>query len=718
MKKFLISLLCVMMVFCMMPGMAFAEGEAQGRDFTGYTSADSIWGETWGNAKESFVIKVLDAYGNVMGTTSLNNVGGIIDGDVEVTWNLKLDAASNTDEYWTMAWTTAPSVDNIPAKVELWVDRVKVSGGDVVLNAPDAITPIFAAKTDENGKFTSYITEAAGLSSISDGDNVAILVPGTYAVPTGKDVTITGAVDGVVFDNIGACGMGGADVTFNNVTFDYYPNTNYTGLQHSGNLVYNNCTINGQVFLYGASETFNNCTFNQNSADAYNVWTYGAKEVEFNGCTLNSAGKSVLVYNEGGPATELDVVKSTFNASETVSGKAAIEIDTSAPNAPGEMDGTVITIDEATTATGFSNETKSGSSLWNDKKVDPENANGGGTTSKVIVNSEIVKAPYIPTDAVARIGAKYYTSLEDALNAAAKVTGEVTIELVDDVEWVTGSGHGSTPLIPEGAPATRVTIDGKGIYTLTATGAGVGSLRAANGATLAFKDLNIVDESVSYAENSWEFTYLEFAGNLEFENCIFNSGISLDTDNGQAAGVDATFTNCTFTSPNPSEYAVWVGHGTAVFNGCEFKDGTRGLKVHEAYGSDVATLEVNNCTFENLSEKPGIAVGTLNRETVLVVDGCEFINCQPGDQGNYMYETDTDLSTIIYCNLVDNVSVTGEITGGTLVDNTATNGEAAICYELLNVGNNSDVKVELYKGTELLMTKSRHFDNGGTITCS
>lgn len=147
-------------------------------------------------------------------------------------------------------------------------------------------------------------------------------------MPTGKNLTITGDVDGVVFDNIGAKNMGGANVTFNNVTFDYYPNVNYTGLQHSGNLTYNNCTINGQVFLYGTSETFNNCTFNQNSADAYNVWTYGAKAVKFNECTFNSVGKSVLVYNEGAGATDLTVTDTDFIASAPVEGKAAIEIDT------------------------------------------------------------------------------------------------------------------------------------------------------------------------------------------------------------------------------------------------------------------------------------------------------------------------------------------------------------------------------------------------------
>lgn len=366
-----------------------------GNDFTGYTSEDAIWGEVWGNAKESFVIKVLDGNGNVMGTTSLNNIDGIIDGDVNVTWRLKLDAASNTDSYWTMEWTTAPSIDNQPAEVELWIDGVKVSGGNVVLNSPDDLYPVFAAKTDADGNILCYIRRAHNADAstvladaISTGDNIAILIAGTYApVFSGKNVTITGAVDGVVFDNIGAYNMGSAKVTFNNVTFDYYPNGNYTGLQHSGNLVYNNCTINGQVFLYGTSETFNNCTFNQNSADAYNVWTYGAKEVAFNECTFNSAGKSVLIYSEDvNLFNDVTVTDCDFVASAAVDGKAAIEMDSSLTA------GIQLTIDAATTATGFGTGNVSGNSLWNNKK---DNADAANNDITVVVDGTTVLEPVV-----------------------------------------------------------------------------------------------------------------------------------------------------------------------------------------------------------------------------------------------------------------------------------------------------------------------------------
>ena len=353
-----------------------------GNDFNGYTRTDAIWGEVWGNARKSFVINVLDAEGIVMGTTSLNNIGGIINGNVNVTWSLKFDAASNTDEYWTMSWTKTPTINNMPAKVELWVDGVKVSGGPVVLNGPDNINAVDAAIIDENGVIKSYTTFAKAKT----GDNIAIVKTGTYTVPSGKNLTITGAVEGVVFANIGAHNMGGANVTFNNVTFNYADNSTYKGLQHSGNLVYNKCTINGQVFLYGASETFNNCTFS-NTGDNYNVWTYGAKEVAFNGCTFNCDGKSVLIYTEGKDTfNNVTVTECIFNASKAVEGKAAIEMDSSLSK------GINLTIDGKTTATGFGTGNVSGNSLWNNKKGNADAANNDIT---VTVDNTVVLKPII-----------------------------------------------------------------------------------------------------------------------------------------------------------------------------------------------------------------------------------------------------------------------------------------------------------------------------------
>lgn len=246
-------------------------------------------------------------------------------------------------------------------------------------------------------------------------------------------------------------------------------------------------------------------------------------------------------------------------------------------------------------------------------------------------------------EAVAKIGEETYTSLASALEAAEKMKGDVTITLTGDVEWETGAGHGSTPLIGKDSGVESVTIDGQEEYTLTATGAGVGSLRAANGGKLVFKGLYIDDKSESYAEDSWEFTYLEFAGNLEFNRCAILSGISLDTDNGQAEDVNAKFVDCAFESKEESVYCVWIGHGDVTFEGCSFT-GTRGAKIHEAYGSEVDSVTFDDCAFRKLTKKPGLAIGDLNGDTVVTIKDCVFDGVEAGDQGKFIYESDTDVS--------------------------------------------------------------------------
>ena len=384
-----------------------------------YTNADGYWGECGGNANYSFELKFFNGE-TFMGTTSLQDVDNIINGDVNVTWNLKFDAASNTDDYWKMSWDVAPSVTMQPNRVEQWVDGVKVAECAIQLNGPDNLYSITTAVVDESGKIVKcYPTLEAAVAA---GNNVAILKAGTYALKVKDGITITGAVDGVEFANIGAFGCNGASVTFNNVTFTYAENSMYKGLQHSGDLVYNNCTFNGQVFLYGNSETFNNCTFNTTDAANYNVWTYGAKNVAFNGCTFNSAGKSVLIYAEGASVfNNVTVTDCTFEASQPVEGKAAIELDSSLTA------GANLTITNST-ATNFGTGNVSGNSLWNNKKG---NANAANNDITIVVDGNSVLAPVYD----AKIGDEQYRTLQDAVNAVQD--GDIITMLLDVTANVT-----------------------------------------------------------------------------------------------------------------------------------------------------------------------------------------------------------------------------------------------------------------------------------------
>ena len=231
---------------------------------------------------------------------------------------------------------------------------------------------------------------------------------------------------------------------------------------------------------------------------------------------------------------------------------------------------------------------------------------------------------------------------------------EAIIDLANDVTWATGAAIGSTPWIPEGAKVKVLTVNANG-HKITATGNGVGQIRMANGGKLIINNAIIEDKSVSYAENSWEYGYLEFGGKLEFNECQFVNAVMM-------SGEEATFNKCSFNSHKDSEYGVWVDNGKAYFNECTVT-GPRGIKTHEAYGSEVVEIIVDKCAFNNISKKPGMAIGTMNAETAITIKNSTFNNCQPGDQGLYIYETDTDVTTFTF--VEQNNTISNTVTAGT-----------------------------------------------------
>ena len=218
--------------------------------------------------------------------------------------------------------------------------------------------------TDANGNPTSKIA--------------VDLKKGSYTLPGdkmgNKEISITGTEDTVIDLKVGTAAHD-ASITMEGVTVES-TNGNYTGIQHAAATTFKDCVIKGQPFLYAKNVQYINCTFEQDSSSAYNVWTYGAGNVLFKDCTFNCAGKSVLIYNEGSINRQtVEFQNCKFNASAPVAGKAAIEIDSSLL-----PDGGIykVIIDQATAdnVTGFGTGSVSHNSLWNNKK---------GTKATVIV---------------------------------------------------------------------------------------------------------------------------------------------------------------------------------------------------------------------------------------------------------------------------------------------------------------------------------------------
>lgn len=174
----------------------------------------------------------------------------------------------------------------------------------------------------------------------------------------GKDKTIINLTDGEYTVS--------GSVAFEDLTIKK-GNANYTGFAHTTTASYKNCKIEGVLFLYGGQETFTSCEFVQ-TADAYNVWTYGASNVSFNNCSFYGAkGKSLLLFQDGSSVNaKVDVIGCTFKSDEagtTWDGKAVTAMDIDSSQGTGTYQLNI----SQTTVEGYNEGVVSGNNIWNHK---------------------------------------------------------------------------------------------------------------------------------------------------------------------------------------------------------------------------------------------------------------------------------------------------------------------------------------------------------------
>lgn len=217
-----------------------------------------------------------------------------------------------------------------------------------------------------------YVTLAEALAAVQAGETVQILKSGEYALEklTGANYTLEAVAEGVVLKHTPVSGSWIADctgtVTVKNLTWD----VGVVNYQYFKNVDVENCTIKGCPFAH-TKVNFKSCNFVVESNEDYNIWTYAA-DIVFDDCTFNCAGKSVLVYKEKGTNPyKVTLNNCVFNASQSVTGKAAIEIDSS-------LNPYEVYINNCT-QTGFADGSVSQNPLWNNKKGDSSNL-------KVVVN--------------------------------------------------------------------------------------------------------------------------------------------------------------------------------------------------------------------------------------------------------------------------------------------------------------------------------------------
>lgn len=216
-------------------------------------------------------------------------------------------------------------------------------------------------------------------AALSAGNSTIYLTKGEYVIPAaakGKTVTFIGTGNPedveVAVTKVGEggenCdfGLDGSNATFEGITITTNSST-YIGYARC-NGTYKNCIIDGTYTLYGES-TFEDCVFNV-SGNVYNIWTWGAKEIKFTGCTFNSDGKALLLYQEDDATVNLTVTDCIFNDNGGLdSKKAAIEIGDS-PNKQAIYNVTV----SNTNVNGYEENDEgisTGTTLWGNKNSMP-----------------------------------------------------------------------------------------------------------------------------------------------------------------------------------------------------------------------------------------------------------------------------------------------------------------------------------------------------------
>lgn len=465
---------------------------------------------------------------------------------------------------------------------------------------------------------TTIATDEALINAINnavDGDTIT-LAEGQYQISdliglsnANKAVTISAETNATVILNAAdGIALHGAKITFNGITFQW-GTANYKGIQHASELEYNDCIINGKVFLYAGKETFNHCTFNQDSAD-YCVWTYGAAETTFNDCTFNCKGKAVLVYNEGYiKNVKVEVNNTTFAASETVDKKAAIELDTHL------MKGASITVDNASTATGFSTNTTDGAGLWNAKRIDSEN----NETVEVVVGGEVKYT--LTTAPVAMVNGVSYDKLEDAFAALSDKAYTLTLndesawDATTPVYWKAGNGEYSAAASLVEALTAAYKAKADAITIICRPNADVGEMTHGH----------VADDLTIYGNNAYVS-----AGECDLEVDTYKYDRSTGMQYAEGTGTDADYLgkDITITAYELDNLGVWGQRHTSYTVNVNLTncDTVNGITVQRVYIS--GTTGVNNITLSGCNFGTEATSVYSNADGEINITDCSFTGAQ------------------------------------------------------------------------------------------
>lgn len=441
---------------------------------------------------------------------------------------------------------------------------------------------------------------------------------------------------------------------------------NYFSIQ-GGVATYTNCTFTNGACTSTGTATYNGCTF-QNTSE-YGLWVYDDAIVTVNGGTIDSA-KGIKVYSEGETSvtSTLTVENATFT--ENVTQKPAVAIGYAAaitligntynnPTPEIELDsgsdadceGIVFVatdtagndisadlecIDRSNSnaacgviVTDLNGDTK----IYTKASTAAADATADSTVTLLHDSSETVEfAPGVVLEkngytadsvtiakVVATVDGVEYTSLQEALNAAALGSGNVTVEILSDVDL---SGIDWNPVNVSGPGYPVVTVNGND-YTITGLNDMLFSGTWAGGSGLIINNLTIANSVIENDVNDAIGTvgvgafigYPSASKIITLNNChLVDSTVRGGHWTGGLIGISGGYSG----SDGPVYMDLTI-EGCSV-TGCtiEGKGSVGGIIGHAANdawtGVDISGVEVQNNTVTSTGSstvKAGAIMGTI-----------------------------------------------------------------------------------------------------------
>ena len=307
--------------------------------------------------------------------------------DCTIAVDCSLSTVAESTEKWAVLWNRG--------ETKAWtVSDVKITMTEAALEQTQLLVTKGVEKNTNsfdlinvtvNG--TAYACTAGSLTKAINNGATEILLGGQFHMPSDRakqcTVKMIGGWDNLIDMTWGAY-WDSATFTFEKVNFKTglgYVTTDGTkygsdyAAFYSKNITYNECNFSGPMRVGRDGAKFVKCNFNdlvageENKADY--IWTYG-NACSFEGCVFNTAGKALLIYNDGGTASPaVSVTGCTFNATAGATASAIKGQNVAAIEIHNYGNGVTLTTGQNTVTENFSGE-------WRIKKYD----NGG----KIYVN--------------------------------------------------------------------------------------------------------------------------------------------------------------------------------------------------------------------------------------------------------------------------------------------------------------------------------------------